>query len=258
MNAAFCFFYAATQIKNCVTEKSFLFILMLISVFPTGVPRYMVAFAYIPLIIMLVPPMRKSSFFSAALIFSLIFMFPFLDQFRYFSNFSNINLLPSAEFFYAAHFDAYENFASAVEANFVTNGYQLLGSLFFFIPRLFWSSKPVGSGYEMAEQLGYVFNNVSMPLLGEGYVNFGLAGVLIFASITAYYMARIDKYFLNIKFIKSTSYHQILYYFLIGSLFFMLRGDLLSSTAYIIGSLFSWVIVKNFARYVNILKFSFK
>lgn len=251
MVSVFCFFYAATKIKNQLLPKILLLILFIFSVFPTGVSRYMVAFAYIPLILLFIPQLRKSSLFSGTLIFSLIFFFPFLDQFRNFSGLESLKLLPSTDFFFAAHFDAYENFASAIENNFITYGNQLLGVLFFFIPRVFWPSKPVGSGYEMAEQTGYAFNNISMPFLGEGYVNFGLSGVLIFSFIIGNLMARIDYHFSIINLRHTNSYNLALYYFLIGSLFFMLRGDLLSSTAYISAGLFSWFFVGLMCSSIN-------
>ena len=252
LTPVFCFFYAATQIKRKAITKFLLLLIMILSVFPTGVARYMVAFVYIPLLLLYIPMMRRASVFAGILIFSLFFVFPFLDQFRYFSGFDNLKILPPVEFFYAAHFDAYENFASAVESNFVTYGYQLLGSLFFFIPRVFWPGKPVGSGYEMAENNGYSFNNISMPFLGEGYVNFGVAGVLIFSVLIGYFMAKTDSRFAakNDARIKP-NYFSAVYYFLIGALFFLLRGDLLSSFAYISAGLIVALFIAKLMRLVN-------
>ena len=256
LTPVFCFFYAATQISGRVATKYLLFLIMVLSVFPTGVARYMVAFVYIPLVLIYIPIIRNSAVFAATLIFSILFIFPFLDQFRYFSGFDNLNILPSVEFFYAAHFDAYENFASAVEGGFVTYGYQLLGSLFFFVPRVFWPSKPVGSGYEMAERNGYLFNNISMPFLGEGYVNFGVAGVLIFSFLIGYFMAKTDSRF-TAKNDATTklNYFSAIYYFLIGALFFLLRGDLLSSFAYISAGLIVALFIAKVIRLVNSVNF---
>ena len=252
LTPVFCFFYAATQIKGKAVTKFLLLLIMILSVFPTGVARYMVAFVYIPLALLYIPIMRRASVFSVTLIISLLFIFPFLDQFRYFAGFNGLKIFPSVEFFYAAHFDAYENFASAVESNFVTYGYQLLGSLLFFVPRVFWPGKPVGSGYEMAENNGYSFNNISMPFLGEGYVNFGVAGVLIFSVLIGYFMAKTDSRFAakNDARIKP-NYFSAVYYFLIGALFFLLRGDLLSSFAYISAGLIVALFIAKLMRLVN-------
>ena len=84
LTPVFCFLYAATQIKSSSATKTLLFTLMLLSVFPTGVARYMVAFAYIPLALLFIPTARNAVVFSTSLIFSLIFIFPFLEQFRKF------------------------------------------------------------------------------------------------------------------------------------------------------------------------------
>ena len=67
--------------------------------------------------------------------------------------------------------------------------------MLFFVPRNYWLDKPVGSGYEMANHLNYTFNNISMPFLGEGYVNFGVFGVTIFAMMLGVFMGLVDKFF---------------------------------------------------------------
>lgn len=238
LTPVFCFFYAVTQVNGGKIIKSLLLALMIISVFPTGVARYMTAFVYIPLMLIFFPSMRKASVFAAVLLCSLIFIFPFLNQFRYFSEFSDLNFIPTTEFLYAGHFDAYENFASAVEADFVSYGYQLLGSILFFIPRGYWPDKPVGSGYEMAERLGYSFNNISMPFLGEAYVNFGVLGIVIFSIFIGYAMARLDKTFSErVGIANKVDYPMAVYFYVIGALFFVLRGDFLSSFAYLVAGL---------------------
>ena len=252
LTPVFCFLYAATQIKSSSATKTLLFTLMLLSVFPTGVARYMVAFAYIPLALLFIPTARNAVVFSTSLIFSLIFIFPFLEQFRKFSGISDLTLIPNSDFFYAAHFDAYENFATAVEHDFITFGRQFLGTIFFFIPRTIWPNKPVGSGYEMAESLGYSFNNISMPFLGEGYINFGTAGVFIFAALIGYLMARIDSRFSkNKNEIAPADYSLAVYFFLIGALFFLLRGDLLSSFAYISAGLIVATLIEKTMKLIN-------
>lgn len=234
LTPVFCFYLASTSVAGFRVLKIILFLLMLLSVFPTGVPRYMAAFSYIPLILLYFPFMRNGFVFVLMLVVAIVFLFPFLDQFRNFSGIYDLRFVPGLEFFNEAHFDAYENFTSAFEASFVTNGFQLLGAVFFFVPRSIWLQKPVGSGYEMAERLGFQFNNISMPYLGEGYVNFGLPGVLVFSMLIGYLMAKIDSQFkyerVSVK--AFPNYSVVIYYFAIGALFFVLRGDMLSSFAY--------------------------
>lgn len=238
LTPVFCFFYAVTEIPNRIALKVVLFCLVIMSVFPTGVARYMVAFTYIPILMLFFSTMRRASVLAALLLLSIAFIFPFLNQFRYFSGIANLQLLPKAEFFFAGHFDAYENLASAIDRQFVTNGYQLLGTFLFFVPRSFWPDKPVGSGFELAERSNYGFGNISMPFLGEGYVNFGYTGIIVFAAIIGLVMAWLDRGAvaeLNRR--KRLSYSTAVYFFVIGALFFVLRGDLLSSVAYTVSGL---------------------
>jgi hypothetical protein len=55
----------------------------------------------------------------------------------------------------------------------------LLGSLLFFVPRVVWPDKPIGSGLVVFEHLGYPYVNVSMPLHLEFYLIAGIAGLIL-------------------------------------------------------------------------------
>src|SRR5699024_6386774 len=100
-------------------------------------------------------------------------------------------------------------------------GYQLLGSLFFFIPRSIWSTKPVGSGYTVGKILNWDFTNVSMPLIGEFYMNFGQLGVIILAILLGTILKKLDSsYFQHINNSNShISFIEIVFPFTIGFLF---------------------------------------
>ena len=249
---AFALFFAVTEIKGSRIFKLSLFVLLLLSVFPTGVARFLVAFVYVPLILLLIPKMRSGVVFSGGLIFALLMVFPFLDQFRNYTTGSSIRLIPSEEFFFLQHFDAYENFASAVDANFVSYGSQLFGSLLFFVPRSIWPDKPLGSGYVLAQELVYTWSNISMPFLGEGYVNFGFFGVFIFAAFLGFTLGNLDrKMAVRTKSENEFSYRTAVYFFLLSALFFLLRGDLLSSFAFLCAGFVVSKAVEIIVRFLN-------
>jgi hypothetical protein len=230
----FIFCYAATEIKGSRALKTALFVLMILTIFPTGVSRYLVGMVYIPVMLLYITRLRDARAFSMAFLVGLLVVFPFLDQFREFSSIDSIRLLPTSEFFIAAHFDAYENFASSIDFGFISDGRQLLGVLLFYVPRAFWADKPVGSGQQMADDSGYLFNNISMPYLGEGYINFGLFGVLVFAYVLSVAIGEVDRRFNGrVRPTHKIRFPDTLYLYLLGALFFLLRGDMLSSVAYI-------------------------
>lgn len=102
-------------------------------------------------------------------------------------------------------------------------GMQLIGSILFFVPRSVWVSKPVGSGYHVAEQSGFPFFNVSMPLWGEGFLNFGFIGVILFMAVLAYTCKRLDSFVLSSG---GASQSTVMFAFLSGLMFIVMRGDM--------------------------------
>lgn len=249
----FCFMYAVI-----VTRCSRIVLLLLLAVvvlvaFPTGVARYLVGFVYIPILLICFPWLRTGIRFPIALLVALVVIFPVLNEFRYFRSFDALSFSMGWRFLEEAHFDSYQNFARAVGTSFVTFGRQLLGVLLFFVPRSVWPSKPVGSGFELSLREEYYFNNISMPLHGEGFVNLGVLGAMLFASSAAIAFGVLDRRFSRqIGLRRIRSYNVAIYCFLCGALMFVLRGDMLSSVAYIASGLASAWVVKKAVRFVNL------
>ena len=254
-------FFAAVSILNYYKSKKgklYLFIsilLLLICCFPTSISRNAAADIYLGLFVILlyyknIHKKLLSSKYLFAFIIGMIILFPAINAFRNFS-FEDVNILKVinitinniSDNYLSGDYDAFSmigNTQRYVNLFGITYGRQLLGSLLFYIPRSIWNTKPVGSGSMIFSSFGYSFTNVSCPLIAEGYINFGILGVLLFAlffgfitsKIDCYYWEKISKENINFDFI------QILYPFLLPSYFFMLRGDLLSSFSY----LFSFII----------------
>ena len=85
------------------------------------------------------------------------------------------------------------------------------------------------------------FANISMPFFAEGYINFGYIGILAFVFFLAWFCAYFDSMYWESRHRSSriTPY----YLLLISSLLFVLRGDLMSSTAYTFATLFDIYVV---------------
>jgi hypothetical protein len=226
--------------------------LMLISAFPTGIPRFLAAALYLPIILnwyLRNPKIqhkitkRVGYFLTNILFFGLVVIMPFLDIFRTFesletTSFNIINL----DTMLAGHFDGYQMTARALLIGDVTFGFGFLGSFLFFVPRSIWDSKPVVSGQEVADRSNLYFDNVSMPLIAEFYLNFWYFGVIFGAVLLGVVARSIDS-----KFFKALDYNVsigwIVYFELIGLLLLILRGSFLSAFAYLAAVLLGWVVI---------------
>ena len=226
--------------KNNITI-ALLFILAIIFVSPTALPRFQIAALYMPICIMLFSGFMVGVFrMPIILIVILLFVFPFLDKFRYF-NPDTFDLSLDFTFLGAGHFDSYQNFVHAVSIDYITFGYQLLGPLGFFVSRDLWPDKPIGSGSQMAINTGLNFTNISMPYIGEGFVNYGLLGVVLFMGFLGVLLSSLDKTYWVLRNSKNSSIYIPFYYTILGMVFFLMRGDLLSSFAYTVGILISFI-----------------
>ena len=82
-----------------------------------------------------------------------------------------------------------------------------------------------------------------MPFfIAEGYINFGIMGVILFMLILGITLSKIDKIFWHNSSLNPFSAHSILYKLILEWFFFVMRGDLLSSFAYTIGLIISFYI----------------
>ncbi|WP_286964575.1 MULTISPECIES: O-antigen polysaccharide polymerase Wzy [Acinetobacter] len=225
--------------------ESFIFLFFLIfCAFPTGIPRYLVAYIYIPVLLIVIPSLKSSRKICSIMIFSMIILFPFLNEFRYYYWGKEIKIIPDLAFFNQAHFDAYQNFMEVIRVDYITYGKQILVVMLFFIPRSFWESKPIGSGAQLAIDNNYIFTNISMPYIAEGYVNFGYIGIIIFILFASFFMKQIDfKYLNNIK-LSEHNFSIAKGVFFCAAIFFISRGDLLSSFAYMISGVVAFKIVE--------------
>lgn len=224
-----------------------LFVLFILANPATGMARWKAGALYLAVFISLFPSVMNYRFLMLFLLsMGLLFIFPLLDKFRNFSA-DNRFLEFNTNFIYQGHFDTFQSFANSVEQNFITGGYQLLGTLLFFVPRSIWPSKPIGSGAELAKSYNFTFDNISMNFLAEGYVNFGILGVFLFALIAGFALANFDFSFRHTP-MGTLSSKKIFSIFMVGSIFFILRGDLLSSFAYSTGTFLSIFMVSKIAR----------
>ena len=235
------FLYYLLSLKKNFFLLFFLLVITLFTASPTSMARFSFAALYLPVLILSFSWLRRKNIFSLLFVFGLLIVFPFMDQFRYFDQNSAVSFELNFDSFKQAHFDSYNNFGLILSHDIVTSGRQLLGVVFFWVPRTIWPTKPIGSGAFLADKIHLYFSNISANYFAEGYINFGYIGILLFLIMLSFITAKIDKiYWSNQRGPNlNRSYFHVIYLVLLSMLFFILRGDLLSSFAYTCGFLLS-------------------
>lgn len=240
----FCFVFHALECrqKRIVTPQMVIATAcLLICCFPTALARYSMAAVYASIMIILFDKTRKGRWFITVFILALVVVFPAINIFR------SVSSLESATNFMAAvkeniesvytegDYDSYAMFINVRRyIGFFghTYGNQLLGALFFFFPRSIWTTKPMGTGSTVFLALHPEFTNVSAPLIAEGYVDFGIIGVAVYALVAGAITSWADKKYWASD--NPLSKERVVFPFLMFQFFFLLRGDLMSGGAYLI------------------------
>lgn len=261
-------------IKNKYVYRKIQFILCtilgIIVNFPTATARFWMAGIYLGILIIIKRKIKNPYLFKIMIFIGILVIFPAINAFRN-SNFqevisNGISIPKAADSFVSGDFDSYSMLVRSIlyiDSYGVTLGVQLLGNLVFFVPRKIWPTKPIGTGAMIGESLGWEFTNVSCPYIGEGYINFGILGVLLFAIILALITKYGDKCYENVIRIDNSkvTFIEVVYPFSVGFLFFILRGDLLSSLSYYIGFMIPIIVLWVLQRLVNgkkIIRYNYK
>lgn len=226
----------------------------LVLVPPLGVARYVFACYYGGALLFGFSCLRRKDLFLSFLFLGLLILFPTLNAFRglYTTNLTSELLIESLgnirSNFSTSDYDSYTMLVYTIRyclrVNY-THGFQLLGALLFFIPRSFWPGKPGGSGALIIDTLAttVVNPNVSCPIIAEGFINFGLFGVLCFAIVLALSIKKID-HFYGCGSRQKFMMFDMFYFYLILYSIFLFRGDLMSSFSTLFGYFISFLIVR--------------
>lgn len=240
--------------KKTFKSAAITFISLLIGIYfisPFNRSRFYLAFVLIYFLLKFYREKISGFKFFMILTIGLLFIFPTLDLFRQgYANFTFEQAKLAIESqFNKLHFDSYASFLA--DREFVNlNGFQygltIISALLFFIPSSVASWK-IGGGALIGDYLSkftwfgfYIpnFSNVSNPLLGEIFLNFGWIGILISPFILLWIK---NKFF-------ST---QDARYILIGFIFFLLRGDVLAAFSNMIASMAVIIFIPDFLKKIS-------
>lgn len=222
--------------------------------FPMGMARYNAAVIYGGLLLLIWRPLyERRGLFAFLFLLAFLIVFPASNVFRR-EEFDAALLvskivdvvanLPRG--FCAGDYDAYSMLARSIiyVRDFGPEmGHQLLSAALFFVPRTLWPAKSIGSGSTVAESQAQLYTNLSCPFPAEGFINFGVFGLLLFAIILGLVCRCLDNWFY-----KGAGGMRLFYPFGCMFFFFILRGDLLSSWAYFVGYLVVFTAMLGLAK----------
>lgn len=220
----------------------FLLIINLIASNPISTPRFWFGMIILTILIVFKKWKKYTIFFATiGTLVVFLFVFPYADIFRYDTeiqvDIENLNTQLSTDGDYDA-FQQLLNIKLFVEGNGYSFGNQLAGAVLFWVPRSLWESKAYGTGALVAEYSGYSYTNLSAPLWGEFYIDFGLIGVLFFFYIYGFFTAKLQNIFKYSKEYRILNSYQIIIPILAAYQIFLLRGELLSTVSYLIVNVF--------------------
>jgi hypothetical protein len=116
------------------------------------------------------------------------------------------------------------------EKNSFSYGRQILLPLFFWIPRVFWPNKPIGTPDMVAGSFDLPNLNISSPLWAEGYVNFGFIGVILFFIVLGSVSYLADCILMQ----HNPSVEKLIFsIYFASNMIILLRGDLTTGTQYL-------------------------
>lgn len=184
---------------------------------------------------------RTNRAWAISLVVALLLVFPFADIFRYTltpestggTGEGSVEMIVgklSSKGDYGS-FQTVINSAHFVRDNGHTFGYQLLGSLFFWVPRSIWPAKPFPSGLVVAWDRGYAFANLECPIWAEGMINGGIAGVVALLFALGVIVRRADDAMM-LPLDRGVPTRYVLSVVFAPYVLFVVRGSLLNAVAY--------------------------
>jgi hypothetical protein len=150
-------------------------------------------------------------------------------------------------------YDCFSMFTFAVYRTGIdgfTYGNYQLSYLAFFVPRMWWPDKPIPSNNDLGQYLmqhhsGW-FQNLSCPPMGDGYMDFGIAGVLVVGIAFGYLLERGDRVLDRWR--QMSFLRRGLAAIGVAFIPILLRGSLGSVIGFVAAPIFAMVIVWLWAR----------
>ena len=235
--------YSILYYKNTKEYTSIIFIIiesiiLLILNFPASITRYWIGLVYIGVFLVIFKDKITGRKFDLVLILIFAIVFPVFQLFKWYTvselltgKTDVVQKLLTA--YNSPDFDAYSVLSRSINlvaVRGVQYGHQLMGSLFFIIPRAVWNSKPYPTGQFIAMCSNQYFTNISCPIYAEGFIDFGIFGSILYTILLSIAINLLDNLYWYIN--NTIKYNNYMYTFLFGILIYLMRGSLLPVVAY--------------------------
>ena len=194
---------------------------------PLNTSRFGLVGAWLPIALIAVPAIRKPVVFATITLLSIVVVMPVLSVTTRFG-WDLDRVLNSRERGSLVEIPYIDTFDTLLHGVYFAHhfgmqfGAKILSILLCFVPRGWWADKPSVSGLDIGNQLfvqGLVGTpNLSMPIIGDFYMDFGLCGV-VFGAVA---VALAFRALLRVQ--PSVAGYPVYGYLLIGALPIVVRG----------------------------------
>lgn len=222
--------------------------------YPPALWRFWIGTVYLGLLICIVPSTWFADRrFDFAILVALVVVFPLFRIFKKNTLQMMFEMKINMDFisvYNDVDFDAYSMLLRIIDYTMQEGfcyGTQLRSVLLFFIPRSLWNIKGIPTGEMVAAFQNNYFTNVSAPIMAEGYVDFGIVGVIAYAWISGYILKAIDKRYWQDQLENELHYRELILPFLMGFIIFIMRGALQPTFLRLMG-FFLYIIMLSIVR----------
>ena len=190
---------------------------------PLGNARQTTLLMILPLVYFLLRKNSKFCFIFYALI-AVILVYQSGPVNRFTGKLSIVEFIPLSQ---NGSFDAFPQISNGLYA--LSKGAfplfnQILGSIFFYIPRSIWPNKPLDTGIVVAQFHGLAFQNLSAPWVLELFVNGRYPILIVGVVIVVRYLFRQESH------AGPVSFQSVYIIIMFGLLLILMRGSLLQAT----------------------------
>ena len=222
--------------------------------FPLSVARFWV-FGFLISLIWIVIPIRHAMFRCAFIVGMTMLqftIFPWYSQITRSKGQVEFNIESLRQYMHHGDFDGFQsivNITLYVQESGFELGRNIISVLLFFVPRAFWNkAEPLGAA--AAEHMGYVYTNLSAPIYGELYADYGLFSLFLGMAIIGFGISKCDNYYNRMIRARKFGVGILLTGVLAGYLIILLRGSLLGvipsiATLFGVLAILSWLATTN-------------